>query len=69
LSLRRIDMAMAEGRLNDAATDYRNYRYLMAAAVPTLLTNAEPWSLFNQAVHDQHYGALRQVMQSKHLSR
>jgi hypothetical protein len=69
LSLRRIDMAVAEGRLNDAATDYRNYRYLMAAAVPTLLTNAEPWSLFNQAVHDRHYGALRQVMQSKHLSR
>ncbi len=69
LSLRRIDMAVAEGRLNDAATDYRNYRYLMAAAVPALLTNAEPWSLFNQAVHDRHYGALRQVMQSKHLSR
>jgi cytochrome c peroxidase len=69
LSLRRIDMAVTEGRLNDAATDYRNYRYLMAAAVPALLTNAEPWSLFNQDVHDRHYGALRQVMQSKHLSR
>ena len=69
LSLRRIDMAVAEGRLNDAATDYRNYRYLMTAAVPALLTNAEPWSLFNQAVHDRHYGALRQVMQSKHPSR
>jgi Di-haem cytochrome c peroxidase len=69
LSLRRIDMAVAEDRLNDAATDYRNYRYLMAAAVPVLLTNAEPWSLFNQAVHDRHYDALRQVMQSKHMSR
>jgi Di-haem cytochrome c peroxidase len=69
LSLRRIDMAVAEGRLNDAATDYRNYRYLMAAAVPAILVNAEPWSLFNQAVHDQHYGALRQVMQTKHTSR
>ena len=69
LSLRRIDIAVAEGRLNDAATDYRNYRYLMAAAVPAILANAEPWSLFNQAVHDQHYGALRQVMQTKHMSR
>jgi hypothetical protein len=69
LSLRRIDMAVAEGRLDEAATDYRNYRYLMAAAVPSILVNAEPWSLFNQAVHDQHYGALRQVMQSKHMSR
>jgi hypothetical protein len=40
----------------------------MAAAVPALLASAEPWSLFNQDVHDQHYAALRQVMQSKHLS-
>jgi hypothetical protein len=36
--------------------------------VPSLLANAEPWSLFNSAVHDQHYGALRQVMQLKHVS-
>ena len=32
-----------------------------------LLAGAEPWSLFNPAVHDSHYAALRQVMQSKHL--
>jgi hypothetical protein len=68
LTLRRIDMAVAEGRLNDAANDYRTYRSLMAAAVPALLAGAEPWSLFNPAVHDQHYGALRQVMQSKHTA-
>ena len=69
LTLRRIDMAVAEGRINDASADYKTYRYLMAAAVPVLLASAEPWSLFNPAVHDQHYGALRQVMQSKHTSR
>jgi cytochrome c peroxidase len=68
LMLRRIDLAVAEGRSADAATEFRNYRYLMAAAVPALLAGAEPWSLFNQDVHDQHYAALRQVMQSKHLS-
>src|SRR5277367_1466413 len=34
LTLRRIDMAVADGRIADATTDYRNYRYLMAAAVP-----------------------------------
>ncbi|MBO4227330.1 cytochrome c peroxidase [Bradyrhizobium neotropicale] len=68
LMLRRIDIAVAEGRSADAATEFRNYRYLMAAAVPALLAGAEPWSLFNQDVHDQHYAALRQVMQSKHLS-
>ena len=68
LLLRRIDMAVGEGRTADAAADYRNYRYLMVAAIPSLLAGAERWSLFNVAVHDQHYGALRQVMQSKHLS-
>ena len=68
LTLRRIDMAAAEGRVSDATADYKNYRYLMAAAVPALLAGAEPWSLFNSAVHDSHYAALRQVMQAKHLS-
>jgi cytochrome c peroxidase len=66
--LRRIDMAVAEGRTTEASAEYRNYRYLMAAAVPALLAGAEPWSLFNPAVHDSHYAALRQVMQSKHTS-
>jgi len=68
LTLRRIDMAVTEGRINDASADYKIYRSLMAAAVPALLAGAEPWSLFNPAVHDQHYGALRQVMQSRHTS-
>ena len=68
LLLRRIDIEVGEGRTADAATDYRNYRYLMAAAVPSMLASAEPWSLFNSMVHDQHYGALRQVMQSKHVA-
>jgi hypothetical protein len=67
LTLRRIDMAVADGRTADAAADYRNYRYLMAAAVPALLAGAQPWSLFNPAVHDSHYAALRQVLQSKHM--
>ena len=68
LLLRRIDMAVGEGRTADAAADYRNYRYLMAAAIPSLLASAERWSLFNVAVHDRHYEALRQVMQSGHPS-
>jgi cytochrome c peroxidase len=68
LLLRRIDMAVGEGRTADASVDYRNYRYLMAAAVPSLLAGAQQWSLFNVAVHDRHYEALRQVMQSRHMS-
>jgi hypothetical protein len=69
LILRRIEMAVADDRNLDAAADYKNFRYLMAAAVPALLASAEPWSLFNPAVHDSHYAALRQLMQSKHVSR
>jgi cytochrome c peroxidase len=65
LILRRIDIASAEGRVSDAAAEYKNYRYLMAAAVPAVLARAEPWSLFNQAVHDAHYAALRQILQTK----
>jgi cytochrome c peroxidase len=68
LLLRRIDMAVGEGRTADAAVDYRNYRYLMAAAVPSLLASAARWSLFNVTVHDRHYEVLRQVMQSRHMS-
>ena len=68
LMLRRIDMAAAEDRFSDAATEYTNYRNLMAAAVPALLAGAERWSLFNPAVHDAHYAALRQVLQTKHTA-
>ncbi|HMH95257.1 MAG TPA: hypothetical protein VK577_01585 [Bradyrhizobium sp.] len=69
LTLRRIDIAAAEGRFSDAAAEYKNYRYLMVAAVPALLAGAEPWSLFNPAVHDAHYAALRQVLRTKHTAR
>ena len=67
LLLRRIDMAVGEGRTADAADDYRNYRSLMVAAVPSILAHADRWSLFNADVHERHYEALRQVMQSKHM--
>jgi mono/diheme cytochrome c family protein len=69
LTLRRIDIAVAEGRSAEAEVDYRNYRYLMVAAVPTLLASAEPWSLFNPTNHDAHYAALRRVLQARHSAR
>jgi hypothetical protein len=69
LTLRRIDIAVAEGRSAEAEVDYRNYRYLMVAAVPALLASAEPWSLFNPANHDAHYAALRRVLQAGHAAR
>ncbi len=45
------------------------YNRLMTSAVPTIVANAEKWSLFNPAVHDTHYEALRQLLQSKKLAR
>jgi len=47
-----------------AATEYRNFRKLMASAVPMTLTNAQRWSLFNPAIHGAHYAALRQMIET-----
>jgi cytochrome c peroxidase len=68
LILRRIDIAAAAGKYDDAANEYRNYNRLMTAAVPTVVGNAERWSLLNPAIHDAHYSALRQLLQSKQKS-
>jgi hypothetical protein len=68
LNIRRIDVAASAGRFDDAATEYRNYRYLSFAAVPSVLTAAEPWSLFNPKIHEAHYAAMRQVLQPVHTS-
>jgi hypothetical protein len=64
LGLRRLEMAATAGRFGAAATEYSNFRKLMASAVPVLLTNAQPWSLFNPILHEAHYGALRQMLQA-----
>jgi hypothetical protein len=60
LCLRRIDIASAGGRFDEAASEYIEFRKLITS-VPVLLQNAEPWSLFDQGIHDAHYGALRQM--------
>jgi len=65
LTLRRIGMAVAEERFDDATEDYKLYRDRMKIAVPTALYNAEQWSLFNPKVHDAHYAALRQALASQ----
>ncbi len=64
LDLRRVDAAAAAGHGDSAAAEYLNYRKLMAATVPLLLQAAEPWSLFNPAIHDAHYATLRQMLQA-----
>jgi Di-haem cytochrome c peroxidase len=65
ITLRRIGMAAAEDRFDDAAEDFGSYRERMKIAVPTALYNAEQWSLFNPKVHDAHYAALGQVLASR----
>jgi cytochrome c peroxidase len=62
LSLRRVELAATANQFSDAAAAHGDIRKLMAAAVPSLLAQAEPWSLFNPSVHDAHYTALRQVL-------
>jgi cytochrome c peroxidase len=64
LELRRVDLAAAADRFDEAATEYRNFRNLMASVVPMLLTNARPWSLFNPPIHEAHYNALRQMIET-----
>lgn len=64
LILRRIGTAAAEGRYDEAANQYRNYNLFMTA-VPTIVGKSEKWSLFNPAVHDAHYAALGQLLQSR----
>jgi cytochrome c peroxidase len=65
ITLRRIGMAAAEDRFEDAAADYNLYREKMKIAVPTALYNSEQWSLFNPKVHDAHYAALGQALASR----
>jgi cytochrome c peroxidase len=64
LDLRRVDLAASNGQFDDANAAYQDYRKLMAGAVPTSLYNAESWSLLNPKIHDAHYAALRQVVQT-----
>jgi cytochrome c peroxidase len=64
LELRRIDLAAAADHFDEAAAEYRNFCKLMASAVPMVLTNAQQWSLFNPSIHEAHYAALRQMIES-----
>jgi hypothetical protein len=69
LTLRRIEVAAANGRFDEAAVEYKAYRNLMFAAVPSLLGSAQPWSLFDQQTHDAHYAAFRKTLQAKQPER
>jgi cytochrome c peroxidase len=60
LSLRQIAMASAADDYAEVAEAFVDYRTQVAAAAPALKL-AEPWSLFNPAVREAHFEALRQL--------
>jgi cytochrome c peroxidase len=64
LRLRRVDAAATAGQFDDAIAEYKNYRNLSLAAVPNLLLAAQPWSLFNPALHDARFAALQRMFKA-----
>ncbi len=60
LTLRRIAMAAEDNDFTGAALAYADYRGQVAAAGDTVKL-AEAWSLFNPAVRQAHFAALRQL--------
>jgi hypothetical protein len=60
LTLRQIDMATAASGFDSTTQAYADYRQQAASAVADL-KRAEPWSLFNPAVRDAHFKAMRQL--------
>src|SRR6266436_7829887 len=64
LMFRQIELASSAGRFDQATAELRKITELTFIPVPALLKKAEPWSLFNAGVHDAHYGALGQMLQS-----
>jgi len=62
LMVREIGVAAAAGRYQDAARQFEVYRKLTLAAVPIMLKKAEPWSLYNPAVHEAHFAEMRRLL-------
>ena len=62
--LERVGSNAAGGKYDDAAREYQNYNHFITVGVQPAVSNAERWSLFNPAVHDAHYAALRRQLES-----
>jgi cytochrome c peroxidase len=68
IRFRRIGTAAAAGRFDEAAAEFNEYRKLAASMLPLSLTIAQQWSLFNPAVHNGHYAALRQTLRQAEMA-
>jgi hypothetical protein len=55
--LQRVELDAGAGRFAQAAVEYLNYRKLTFAAAALALQAAEPWSLFDPAIHAAHQAA------------
>jgi len=62
IRFRRIGSDAAAGRFDEAAAEFKEYRKLSVGVLPLSLAMAQQWSLFNPAVHDAHYAALRRTL-------
>jgi hypothetical protein len=60
LTLRRVAMAASADDFDSAARIYAEYKQQVGAASAQIKL-AEAWSLFNPAVHEAHFAALRQL--------
>jgi Di-haem cytochrome c peroxidase len=67
--LHRVDLDASAGRFGEAAGEYLNYRRLTYAAAALTLQAAEPWSLFDPALHAARQAALPQAAAVKAVSR
>jgi len=62
IRFRRIGTDAAAGRFDEAAAEFKEYRKLSVSVLPLSLGMAQQWSLFNPAVHNAHYAALRRTL-------
>ena len=62
IRFRRIGTAAAAGRFDEAAAEFKTYHTMSVSVLPPLLAIAQKWSLFNPAVHQAHYAALRRTL-------
>jgi hypothetical protein len=61
LSLRRIATSVVADDVAAASQEYDAYNERLSHA-DVVSKTAEPWSLFDRAVHDRHYGTLSQLV-------
>jgi hypothetical protein len=62
--LERVGSNAAGGKYDDAAREYQNYNHFINVGVQPAVGRAEQWSLFNPAIRDAHYAALRKQLES-----